>query len=398
MSQRFYIQDYGLCNAMGEDKASIAHNWSNNTSPGMLRSDAYYEQHPTMLGTVTATLPEIPETLTEYKSRNNQLLLQALEQIKDNVELLRQQYGNDRIAIVLGTSTSGVVQAEKALKTFFADNVIPEDYHFKQQDMRSGADFLQQYLDLSGPVLTISTACSSSGNAFTTARRLMRGGFCDAAIVGGADSLCQTTVQGFNALKSVSPDTCQPFSQNRKGINIGEASALFIISQEPADIELYAVGCSSDAHHISAPEPTGKGAIAAMQHALSQTALDLQRIDYINLHGTATLLNDAMESSAIHSLFGEATLCSSTKSLTGHTLGAASATELGLCTLLLDKNINLNTVPAQSWDRQYDPELKPINISSNSNSQHDVRVCMSNSFAFGGNNTSLIIGHPYETL
>jgi 3-oxoacyl-[acyl-carrier-protein] synthase-1 len=217
-------------------------------------------------------------------------------------------------------------------------------------------------------------------------------------IVGAADTLCQMTVRGFSSLKAVSRVKCQPFSANRKGINIGEAAALFILSNEPSDIELYGVGCSSDAYHISAPEPDGKGAIAAINDAISQAPFDIERIDYVNLHGTATQLNDQVESHVVNQMFGEQILCSSTKSVTGHTLGAAAATELGLCLSLIYASSDNADIPPQVWDGEYDPKFSPINIVDGANNESHVNVCLSNSFAFGGNNTSLIIGRPYENL
>ena len=196
----------------------------------------------------------------------------------------------------------------------------------------------------------------------------------------------------------MSKHRCQPFSKNRDGINIGEGSALFVVSREPAEKELYSVGCSSDAHHISAPEPDGKGAKAAIRLALHQAGLEAEQIDYVNLHGTATQLNDAVESSIINELFTENTLCSSTKSLTGHTLAAASATELALCAIVLDGLTDDGRVPPQVWDGEYDPTFAPIRIVSGDNNKSTIKLCMSNSFAFGGNNTSLILGRCRESL
>ena len=394
---RFYLHDYGLINALGCDKQSISRNWQLGLSPGMSVTEDFFKDHPSMIGQVLNELPAISPSLADHDCRNNQLLLQASQQVQAELEKLISLYGQNRIAIVLGTSTSGIANTEIALKHYLHTGEHPDFYHFSQQDIGSGAEFLRLQLKLSGPAITVSTACSSSGNAFATARRLIDAGFCDAAIVGGADSLCQLTVQGFSSLNSVSPDRCQPFSQNRKGINIGEGAALFLLSREPAELELYGVGCSSDAHHTSAPEPSGKGAVAAIKKALAQGGLKPEAIDYINLHGTATPLNDAMESHAIHQLFGHDVLCSSSKSLTGHTLGAAAATELGLCALLLDQRIQLDRVPAQAWDQQYDADLKPIKIVSEQNNHQKIQLCMSNSFAFGGNNTSLIIGKNHES-
>lgn len=395
---RFFIHDMGLVNALGGDKLTVAQNWRQGISPGMQKSDAFYAGHNVMLGSVVDALPEIPAHLSNYDCRNNRLLLHACKQMQNTIDAAKKHYGSKRIAIVLGTSTSGVANTELALAQYLQHGELSESYHFSQQDIGAGADFLRQHLDLEGPVVTVSTACSSSGNAFATARRLINSGHCDAAIVGGADSLCQLTVQGFSALKSVSAERCQPFSDNRCGINIGEAAALFFLTTEPSAIELYAVASSSDAHHISAPEPSGKGAIEAMKSALLQSGFSADAIDYINLHGTATPLNDAMESTAVAQLFGNNTLCSSSKSLTGHTLGAAAATELALCMLLLDSKYGFNKVPPHIWDGICDTELAEIHLAQAEDSVAEVKLCMSNSFAFGGNNCSVIIGKSYEAL
>lgn len=394
---RFYLNDYAMINAMGMDKNTIAKNWQAGISPGMQKTDDFISTSLT-LGYVNGELPNIDAKLSAFNCRNNQLLLATAQQLQPAIDELIEKYSRNRIAVVLGTSTSGIYNTELALEAFLQTGKAPDSYHYSQQDIGGGAEFLRLQLGLTGPATTVSTACSSSGNAFATARRLINNGFCDAAIVGGADSLCQMTVQGFTALKSTATEQCQPFSNNRCGINIGEAAALFILSNEPAELELYAVGTSSDAHHISAPEPTGTGAIAAMENALSQTNVQKEQIDYVNLHGTATQLNDAMESAAIHQMFGNELLCSSTKSLTGHTLGAAAATELGLCALLLEQQSGVDAIPAQAWDQQCDPELPKINLVNQNNSKDNIRLCMSNSFAFGGNNTSIIVGRSYESL
>lgn len=396
--ERLFIRDYGLVNAIGHDQKSVAANWQRGISEGMTNNDVFLRGQNTVVGAVQSQLPPIPKHLKHYNCRNNQLLLHAVGQIRESIEAVSRQYGRDRIGIVLATCTSGINNAEAAIQQYRDTGKRPEEFHFQQQDLGAGAEFLRQYLGLTGPVSTVSTACSSSGNAFSSARHLVATGFCDAVIVGGTDTLCQLTVQGFSALKAVSNRRCQPFSKNRNGINIGEASALFVVSREPAAIELYSVGCSSDAYHISAPEPGGKGAKAAMRLALRQAGLELEQIDYVNLHGTATQLNDAVESSITNELFTENTLCSSTKSLTGHTLAAASATELALCAIVLDGLTDGGRVPPQVWDGEYDPTFAPLKIVSDHNNHSTIKLCMSNSFAFGGNNISLILGRCQETL
>lgn len=398
--KRYFIIDFGLLNALGNNPQEIWQNWQQGTSPGMQWTDEFRPNKPCFVGRVTDELPLIEENLAPlYNTRNNQFLLACYQQIQATVEQIKAQYGASRIAIVLGSSTSGIRNSEIAIKEYLEKGAAPAWYDFKHQEMGSGAEFLSKACGLTGPALTISTACSSSANAFATARRLLDLDLCDAVIVGGADSLCAMTVQGFSALESVSDQLCQPFSVNRRGINIGEAAGLFVLTREAKDektLELYGVGASSDAHHMSAPEPSGSGAVVAIKHAISQSPFTAADVDYINLHGTATPLNDAMESRAVMSVFGDNTPCSSTKSLTGHTLGAAAATELGFCCLLLQAENPV--IPAQVWDGVRDPELAHIDIVSAPRAVARMNLCISNSFAFGGNNASLMVGVVRERM
>ena len=260
------------------------------------------------------------------------------------------------------------------------------------QEMFNLADFIADDIGVQGPVFTISTACSSSAKAFVTAKELIVSGVIDAAIVGGVDSLCGMTVNGFSALDSTSASLCQPSSNNRDGINLGEAAALCILRKDKGQIKLLGCGESSDAHHMSAPHPEGEGAITAMKQAILAAELASSDIDYINLHGTATKKNDAMEAIAVNKVFGHLTPCSSVKGMIGHTLGAAGATEIGLCWLMM-QNDNRTYIP-HCWDGVIDndvPELALTKVGQYSSSK--INNCLSNSFAFGGNNVSIIIGY-----
>jgi 3-oxoacyl-[acyl-carrier-protein] synthase-1 len=217
--------------------------------------------------------------------------------------------------------------------------------------------------------------------------------FCDAVIAGGADSLSRLTVRGFQSLESISRGISNPLSINRDGINIGEGACLMLVSKEPSAIGLLGAGASSDAHHISAPDPEGRGARDAMLRALADAAVAADAVDYINLHGTGTPLNDSMESRAVTEVFGSAVPCSSTKPLTGHTLGAAGAIELGFCWLMLSDANTAWALPPHCWDGQVDPELRQLEIVGQGHrATTRPKVCLSNSFAFGGNNASLLIG------
>jgi 3-oxoacyl-[acyl-carrier-protein] synthase-1 len=238
---------------------------------------------------------------------------------------------------------------------------------------------------------TISTACSSSAKAFASAARLFAAGFCDAAIVGGVDSLCLLTLNGFDALESLSPERCNPFSANRRGINIGEGACVFVVSRRPSAIRLCGVGESSDGYHISAPDPSGRGAEAAIRAALADAGAHPGDVGYVNLHGTATPKNDEMESEVMARVFGLDVPCGSTKSLIGHTLGAAGAQELGLCWLLLGDVNAARRLPAHGWDGVRDSRVPPINLVG-AGASFEREVFVSNSFAFGGSNAALAIG------
>lgn len=326
--------------------------------------------------------------------RNNQLMLAALAQIEAEVDKLKQDYSLDRIAVVIGSSTSGILEGENALEARSRDGAFPDGFHYRQQEIGTPALFLRSYLGLTGMAYTVSTACSSSAKVFADARRLIKSGLCDAAIVGGIDSLCRLTVNGFSSLESVSTARCNPMSANRDGINIGEAAALFIISKQPSPVALLGVGESSDAHHMSAPHPQGTGAIQAMQAALDEAEMTPAEVAYINMHGTATPLNDAMESIAIDRVFGGAVPVSSTKPLVGHTLGAAGATEVGFCWLLLNDENSQGRLPPHIWDGVVDEKIPRLNLVNPGQNMaiSSGTAFLSNSFAFGGNNASVIIG------
>ena len=333
-----------------------------------------------------------PQRLIQHNSRNNQLLLKSLLSFEHQVLEAIEQFGASRIGIVLGTSTSGIDQGEQALAFYDKQQTFPEDYHYWQQELGDPAQFLAQYLNISGPAYVISTACSSSGKVFASARSLIQSDICDVVLVGGVDSLCEMTLNGFRSLEATSDSLTNPFSKNRNGINIGEGAALFFMSKDKSEIALFGVGESSDAHHISAPHPEGIGAAQAMQAALDDAQLESQSIDYLNLHGTGTPLNDSMESHAYQQVLSSATPCSSTKPFVGHTLGAAGANELAFCWLLLSSLNEKQQLIPHLYDGQVDPELSLVALVGKQQYASRLNFAMSNSFAFGGNNVSVIIG------
>jgi 3-oxoacyl-[acyl-carrier-protein] synthase I len=386
---KLYLNDVGLLCAVGNSKAEVlARLWAGNRS-GLVESDTF--GHQTTVGQCKAELPKINQPHIMYDCRNNQLLLAALSQIRATVDNRIMHFGADRIGVVLGTSTSGVRSTEEALAYQAVTGALPDQFHYKQQQMGAGADFLAAYLGLTGPAYTISTACSASGKAFSSARRLLNLDLCDAVIVGGADSLCGLTVNGFAALESLSTGLCKPFGLHRNGINIGEAVSLFVLSKEPSTVQLLGIGASSDAYHFSAPDPAGTAVISAMQKALQDANKRPDEVDYINLHGTATVLNDIMESKAVNAIFGAKVPASSSKGMTGHTLGAAAALELAFCWLLLAENKDGVLIPNIN-DDEPDPSLTPLHLVKKGEALgRSLHVCQSNSFAFGGNNVSIVI-------
>lgn len=399
MNNRVAITQIGLCTPLGQTQEQVLARLIAGDTSAMQTNDTLLFGESTLVAPVTAPLPAIPAALAQFDCRNNQLLLAAAQQMTDTVEQAKQTYGANRIGVVLGTSTSGISKGEAALAYRNQHGHFPADYHYFQQELGSTSDFLRQLFALQGPCYTISTACSSSAKVFASAKRLLEAKLCDMVIVGGIDSLCQLTVNGFHALESVSKGHCNPFSANRDGINIGEGAALFTLTlatdntANEACVLLAGIGESSDAHHMSAPHPEGAGAIAAMQAALDDAQISAQDIDYINLHGTATPKNDAMESRAVLSVFGDTPPpASSTKPLVGHTLGAAGAIEAAFCYLLLSQHNHSFALPPHRFDGQQDPQdpsialVAPMQCSDHGK----LNYVMSNSFAFGGSNASLI--------
>lgn len=383
-----YISAFGMVNALGNDLAQIAAQLQASEAPGMQPRDGWLQDGKRCwLGEVQGALPPIPAALAAHNTRNNQLLLAALAQIRPAVDAAIAQYGRERVAIVLGTSTSGVDEGDRQV-----DDAL-QGYDYRMQELGDPSRFLAHYLELDGPAYTISTACSSSARAIISGQRLIDAGLADVALVGGADSLSRMPINGFASLDSLSERHCAPFSADRDGISIGEAAALLLLTREQQPLALLGCGESSDAWHMSAPHPEGIGAERAMLMALQQAGLQPQDVGYINLHGTATPLNDQVESAVIHRLFGDSVPCSSTKHLTGHTLGAAGATEAALAALILQQNLPL---PPQDFSQAArDTSLPECGLITTP--QPLARpVIASNSFAFGGNNTCLIVGKPHE--
>ncbi len=338
---------------------------------------------------------QLPAHLADFDCRNNRLTLLGLMQdgFAEAVRAAMAKYGAQRIGLFLGTSTSGILQTELAYRRRDpVSGALPADFIYgTTHNSFSIADFTRHYFGLTGPAVVVSSACSSSAKVFASARRMMATELIDAAVVGGVDTLCLTTLYGFNSLGLVSEQPCRPFDVQRNGISIGEAAAFALLERPPEHLDaaavlLLGIGESSDAYHMSSPHPEGLGARMAMQDALKVAGLQPSDIDYINLHGTATQSNDAAEGKAVQSLFGPETPCSSTKGATGHTLGAAGGVEAVICALALQHGL----LPAGLNTRQLDPMLDLDYVLKNR--EQPVTRVLSNSFGFGGTNCSLVFG------
>jgi len=384
-----FLNSAGIICSLGSGLFSVEENLFNeNINKSFLRpSDRHTTHRKLLVGEINESLSEV--VLPEEETRNNRVLTTALDPLISEIDLLKERFGPSRIGVVIGTSTSGISDGENAIRFHLDHGKFPDSYHYRKQELSSPSRYISNLLNLQGPVFSVSTACTSGTKALASAARLLRLGVCDAVIAGGVDTLCNMTIEGFSSLSVTTDSVCNPFSVNRDGINIGEGAGLFLMTCEPSLVRLSGIGETSDAYHISAPHPEGDGAEKAMLIALENAGIDPIKIDYLNLHGTGTRQNDKMEALAVHRVFGETIACSSTKPLTGHTLAAAGAIEAVFCWLALHRNDS--KLPPHRWDGKQDPDLpRLINIAA-VQSQNKPKFVMNNSFAFGGNNTSLIL-------
>jgi len=332
----------------------------------------------------------LPAALADRDCRNNRLAWLGLRQdgFLDRVRAARERYGAGRVALLVGTSTASIGATEEGYRRLGADGRLPAALDRPAiHTPNSLASFVAAALELRGPCLTVSTACSSSAKVFASAERMLRLGLVDAAVVGGVDTLCDSVLFGFNALELVSPGPCRPFDAARDGISIGEAAGFALLERADADPQaprLAGWGESSDAHHMSTPHPDGLGAELAIRDALTRAGLDAARVDYLNLHGTASRKNDAMEAALVARLFPPTTRASSTKGYTGHTLGAAGIVESAIALLAIGDGL----VPGNLGAATPDPACGPSFAWRNERRRVD--VAMSNSFGFGGNNACLV--------
>ena len=387
--KRCYIQAVGIVSALGDGVAETRERLMRGDTRGMRIERDWLPQGESCVGRVATELAPLPAELAEDDCRNNRLLAAALHQIISQLERARDHWGAQRLAVVIGTSTSGIAAGEDAMAVKLKRGEFPPSFSYRQQEIGATAPFAARLAGARGPAYTVSTACTSGAKALIAARRLLELDLCDVALAGGVDTLCRLTVCGFTALESAAPERCNPMSRNRRGTNIGEGAALFLLGREPAAVAIVGAGESADAYHLSAPDPTGTAPEAAMRQALADGGAAPRDIRYVNLHATATQKNDEMESRVMARLFPRATPMSGTKPLTGHALGAAGALEAAFCWLALTGN---GALPPHVWDGEADPELPKINlVERGAMLPHGSgRLVMSNSFAFGGSNASLI--------
>lgn len=360
---------------------------------GLERADFNEIELDTWIGRV-ADVDDVslPNELRNYDCRNNRLAQLAIETdgFGDAIAGAIERYGRGRIGVFLGTSTSGVREGEIAYASRDPKrDTLPEEFRYNTtQQMFSVGDFTRRLLGLRGVAEVVSTACSSSAKVFAVAQRYMNAGFCDAAIVGGVDSLCQMTLYGFDSLQLVSKHPCRPADRDRDGLNIGEAAGFALLEWQNSDGDICLLGCgeTSDAWHMSTPSPDGAGAALAMREALTAAGLEPSQIDYVNLHGTATPANDLSEDAALLDVFNGAVPCSSTKGFTGHALGAAGIVEALFACIAIENDIAFRSLNTANVDERI---CSPILLET---ARFPVGKVMTNSFGFGGTNMSLVFG------
>ncbi len=348
-----------VASALGRGNGETLANLLARNAPGMAETEGDVPGRRLWFGGIPGDLPEIADH--RWNMRACSLLKLAADSSMDRLDALVSRYGRGRVGVVLGASNTGIDEAQSYVDEWIDSGARPEGFDFSMLELGTPAQYLASLVGVEGPVYVVSTACSSSAKAFGAARRLIERGVCDAVVTGGVDGRCRFASNGFHALGALSEGRCRPLADDRDGINLGEAVALFAVERDEvgAGVRLRGIGESSDAYHATAPDPEGNGAEQAMRAALVDAGLVPSDVDYVNLHGTGTLANDAMEMKAVRRVFGERLPeCESTKSLTGHCLGAAGAVESAICCLLVESGRR--------------------------------RVAMTNSFAFGGSNASVV--------
>lgn len=385
------VTAYSVLAAAGVGSAALRESLIRHTG-GLTRFEDDAGSVDTFVGRIEAADEvRLPATLSDYDCRNNRLaeIALGLDGFSAAVGGAVRRYGADRIGVVLGTSTSGIAATEAAYIAWDGTGPLPDGFRYREtHELLSLTSYVRRRLGLGGPHYTISAACVSSTKTFVDAYQMLACGLCDAVVVGGIDSLCETSVRGFNSLQLLSPEPCRPNDAARKGICIGEGGGFALIERAEAatqgNILLAGYGESSDAHHMSAPHPDGLGARMAMDRALASAGLSPDAVDYINMHGTGSLQNDRAEMAAIAKVFGAGACCSSTKGWTGHALGAAGMVEAAICFLALTHgiapgNLNLERLDAHA-------RCAPLRRTE----ARPMATALTNNFGFGGNNCCLM--------
>jgi 3-oxoacyl-[acyl-carrier-protein] synthase-1 len=343
----------------------------------------------TWVGSVAGLDAPLPGPWTHWDCRNNRLAWSGLQRdgFAAAVRSAAQRHGAHRVAVVLGSSTASIGATEAAYRQWVAEGVFPpQPDNTRLHTLHSLAAFVQEALELTGPCHTVSTACSSSAKAFASGERLLALNLADAVVVGGVDTLCGSVLFGFNALQLVSPEPCRPFDTHRRGINLGEAAGFALLQRESGGLQLLGCGESSDAHHLSAPQPDGRGALAAIDQALARATLRASDVDYIHAHGTGTSKNDAAEARAIAQRFQPHTLVSSTKGQTGHTLGAAGVLGATFCLMALENGL----LPGTAGTQAPVSDIAPFLLLQST--ERRIRTAVCHAFGFGGSNGVLVFG------
>lgn len=389
------LLDFGVINSISKNKEELYNNYFLNTPNGLKENGdyAYNNDKKFTLGKIENEFFDF-ELENPYNNKINKMALHSLNQLKPIIDEAKKIYGKNRIGVIVGTCENG---SDETKDFILNGSVIDEKRILIMQSLNICCDFIQKYFDVKGISWTVSTACTSSANAIISADELIKSGIIDVAIVGGADVVTDTVVYGFDSLDIVDYNKINSFSKNRHGINLGEGAAFFILAKEnfintKDAIILKGYESNSDSHHITSPNTEAKSTSECINKALKKSNLKINDIDYINLHGTGTILNDIMESETINKVGAENIYCSSSKTAFGHTIGAAGAMELGVCYLTLSSFNKEKIIPRHLYDGEYDNNLKKINLATEKIYAEKLNNCMSVSFGFGGSNTCLIIG------
>ena len=389
------LEAMGIICALGASQEDVWRGLAGGRSEGLAPRSDLVEGETFRFGSVAGALPAPPRAAARHDTRAARLALAAYEQISDAVARAVARVGAARVGVVIGTGTGGIGEIEAAFRTRDATGAPALDAPLERLEFGGVAEVVACAAGAAGPRFAMSTACSSGAKALASAKLLLASGWCDAVLAGASDSLCGVTANGFRSLQALARDRTNPMSANRDGLTLGEGAALFLVTREPSALQLLGAGEAMDAHHISAPHPEGLGAEAAMRAALADAGLGPADIAYLNLHGTGTPHNDAMECLAVARVFPSPPPCSSTKPLVGHTLAAAGALEAAFCWLALARRESGRMrLPPHLWDGVREPALPalPLAVLGDSCAAPAPSALMSSSFGFGGSNCALVLG------